>query len=314
MILEFSPKIELQMLILRGQSIQNRLYSLKDSTRGLKSRAKNEIELESIIWGGIAELIVEDVGPLARNLTKTYRIAQEIQKLQNEETSIRIAFGGWQKEVEDFLAGISIKRKESRFPGNSELLIRRFSRANDYVKLETRARHALLELGRIGREDLIFNSELPVAKSKEILLKPGRPFYAQKILRDILADANRYVKILDPWVNDRSFDPLLYVENDVEIQFLCSQTGGREKNHRLARSARSFQAEKPKFSIRKARREEMHDRWVITDRGIWSLSQSIKDIGRRETIALIAPHSKQTKKIVESFFDTLWEKAIEIAT
>jgi len=39
----------------------------------------------------------------------------------------------------------------------------------------------------------------------------------------------------------------------------------------------------------------------------------MKDIGRRETIAFIAPHSKQTKKKVESFFDSLWEKAIEIA-
>lgn len=314
MALAISPKIELQMLILMGQSIQNRLYSLKNSTGRLRSKAKTEIELESRIWGGIAELIVEDIGPLARDLTKTYRIAQEIQKLQNEETSIRIAFGEWQKEVEDFLARISIKRKKLRFPGNSELLIRRFRRSNDHVKLDTRVRHTLLELGKIAREDLVFNSELQVAESKEILLEPGRPFSAQKALRDILADANRYVKILDPWINDRSFDPLLYVKNGVKIQFLCSQTGGREKNHRLTRSAKNLQAEKPKFSIRKAKREEMHDRWIITDNGIWSLSQSIKDIGRRETIAFIAPHSKQTKKMVESFFDTLWEKAIEIAT
>jgi len=191
-------------------------------------------------------------------------------------------------------------------------LIRRFSRSGDYVKLETRVRHVLLELGRIAREDLIFNSELQMTKLKEILLKPGRPFYAQKVLRDILTDADRYVKILDPWVNGRSFDPLLYVKNGVKIQFLCSQTGGREKERRLTRSARSLQVEKPKFSIRKAKREEMHDRWIITDKGIWSLSQSIKDFGRRETIAFIAPHSKQTKKMVESFFDGLWEKAIEI--
>lgn len=314
MALEISPKLELQMLILKGQSIQNRLCSWKDSTRKLEIKAKTEIELESIIWGGIAEAILEDSGPLARNITKTYRIAQEIQKLQNEETSIRIAFGEWQKEVEAFLAKISIKRRKLRFPGNSGLLVKRFRRSNDYVKLDTRVLHALTELGRIAREDLIFNSKLLVAEPKEILLEPGKPFSAQKVLRDIFADANRYVKILDPWVNDRSLDPLLYVKNGVKIQFLCSQTGGREKKHRLARSAKNLQAEKPKFSIRKAKREEMHDRWVITDKGIWSLSQSIKDLGRRETIAFIAPHSRQTKKKVESFFDTQWEKANEIAT
>jgi hypothetical protein len=40
--LEISPKIELQMLILKGQTIQNRLYVLKDSTRRLESKAKQK--------------------------------------------------------------------------------------------------------------------------------------------------------------------------------------------------------------------------------------------------------------------------------
>jgi len=312
MILEISPKIELQMLILKGQSIQNRLYVLKDSTRRLESKAKTEIELESRAWGWIADQIIDDTGPLARNITKAYRIAQEIQKLQNEETSIRIVFDEWRKDVEDFLVRVSIKRKNLRLPGNSQLLIKRFNRFADYIRLETRIRHALLELRRIAREDLIFNSDLPVTESKEVLLEPGKPFSAQKILRDMLANADRYIKILDPWVNERSLDALLHVKNGIKIQLLCSQTGGREKERRLARSVKSLQVEKPFFNLRKAKREEMHDRWIITDKGIWSLSQSMKDIGRRETIAFIAPHSKQTKKKVESFFDSLWEKAIEI--
>ena len=300
------------MLILRGQSIQNRILSLRDSPKRLESKVKTEIELESRFWGGITDLILDDFGPLARKVTKAYRIAQEIQKLQNEETSIRIAFDEWRKEVEGFLATVSVKRKNLRFPGDSQLLIKRFSRSNDYVKLETRIRHALLELGRIAREDLIFNSELPPEKAKEILLEPRRPFSAQKALRDVLADADRYVKILDPWVSDRSFDPLLFVKNNVKIQFLCSQIGGKKKERRLVRSVKDLQLEKPMFSLRKARGEEMHDRWIITEKGIWALSQSIKDFGRRETIAFIAPHSKQTKKMVESFFNSLWEKAIKI--
>lgn len=72
MILEISPKIELQMLILKGQSIQNRLYVLKDSTRRLESKAKTEIELESRAWGWIADQIIDDTGSLARNITKAY--------------------------------------------------------------------------------------------------------------------------------------------------------------------------------------------------------------------------------------------------
>lgn len=310
--LEMSPRIELQMLILRGGSIQNRLNAWKESIRGLKSRAKTDIELESRLWGGIADLIVEDIGPLARNFAKAYRIAQAIQKLQNEETDIRIVFDAWRKEAENFLAKVSVKRKNLKSPGNSQTLIKRFSRSNDYVKLETRIRHAIIELGKIAREDLIFNTELPLMESKESLLEPERPFSAQKVLRDILADANQYVKILDPWVNDHSLDPLLHVKNGVKVQFLCSQTGGRKKEHRLIRSIRDLKVEKPMFSLRKAKREEMHDRWIITDKGIWSLSQSIKDLGRKQTIAFVAPHSEQIKKSVSSFFDRLWGKAIEI--
>ena len=270
--LKISPKIELQMLILRAISIQNRLYAWKGSTYGFETKVKTDIELESRLWGGIADLIVEDTGPLARNVTKAYRIAQAIQKLQNEETDIRIVFDAWRREVENFLAKISVKRKNLKSPGNSQLLIKRFSRSNDYVKLETRIRHAIVELRRIAREDLIFNIELPLTESKESLLEPGRPFSAQKILRDILADANQYVRILDPWVSDQSLDPILHVKNGVKIQFLCSQTGGREKERRLVRSVRNLKVEKPMFSLRKAKREEMHDRWIITDKGIWSLS------------------------------------------
>jgi len=312
-VLKTSPKIELQMLILSGRSIQNRLNAWKESTREFKSKARTGIELESRLWGGIADLIVEGSGPLARNAAKGYRIALAIQKLQNEETDIRIVFDAWRRDVENFLAKVSVKRKNLKSPSNSQLLIKRFSRSNDYVKLGTRIRHAVIELGKIAREDLIFNSELPLTEPTESLLEPGKPFSAQKVLRDILVGANQYAKILDPWVNDHSLDPLLHIKNGVRIQFLCSQTGGRKKEHRLIRAVRDFKVEKPMFSLRKAKREEMHDRWIITDKGIWSLSQSIKDLGRKRTIAFVAPHSKQIMKKVSSFFDSLWEKAIELA-
>lgn len=75
MTFEISPKINLQMLILRGQSIQNRILSLKDSPKRLESKVKTEIELESRFWGGITDLILDDFGPLARKVTKAYRIA-----------------------------------------------------------------------------------------------------------------------------------------------------------------------------------------------------------------------------------------------
>lgn len=312
-----SPKIELQLIIIRATSIQNRFYTWNQNTQGLKNKVKTTIEFESRLWEGIVDLFVEDVGPFARNITKTYRIAQELQKLRNEETNIKIAFNELQKDVKGFLSRVSIKRKNLRFPGNSQLLIKRFRKSNDYFKLETKIRHSIQELERIAREDLVFNNKLPLTKStrlKEILVEPQKPFSSQKILGEIFADADRYVKIMDPWVSIRSFDPLLPVKEGVSILFLTSHTGGKEKERRLIRCIKNLQVEKPKFSLRKAKGEEMHDRWIITEENVWSLSQSIKDFGRRETIALIAPHSKQVKKKVETFFDSLWKKGIEITT
>ena len=149
---------------------------------------------------------------------------------------------------------------------------------------------------------------------KEILVEPLKPFSSQKILREVFADADRYIKIMDPWVSDRSFDPLLQVKESVSIHFLTSHTGCKEKERRLIRFMKNLQVEKPRFNLRKAKGEEIHDRWIITEEHVWSLSQSIKDFGRKETIALIAPHSKQVKKKVEKFFDSLWKKGIKIIT
>jgi hypothetical protein len=240
-----------------------------------------------------------------------------LEKLKNEETSIKITFEELRKEVEDFLSRVSIKRKNLRFPGNSKLLIKAFGRTDDYFKLKTRIRHTLLYLKKIAREDLVFNKNLPVAKPKrlkEILIEPEKPYSSQKILREVFASANRYIKIADPWVSARSLDPFFDIKEGVIIQFLCSYTGGREKERRLVRCAKNLQVEMPNFSIRKVEGEEMHDRWIITEDGIWSLSQSLKDFGRRKTIALIAPYSTQTKKKVESFFDNLWKKGISITS
>lgn len=313
--INISPKIELQLFILRAIQLLNRFYAWEQNTQGLKEKIKTEIELESSLWGGIVDLFVEDLGPRAKNITKTIRVAQELQKLQNEETSIKITYRELRKEVEDFLLRVSIKRKNLGFPGNSELLIKRFGRSNDYFKLETKIRHTLVFLKKIAREDLVFNRNLPLEKPKrlkEILMESGKPFSSQKALKEVFASANRYIKIVDPWVSARSLDSLFEIGKEVKIQFLCSYTGGREKERRLIRCAKNLRVEMPNFNIRKIGGEEMHDRWIITEDGIWSLSQSIKDFGRGKTIAFIAPHSNQTKKKVESFFDSLWKKAISI--
>jgi hypothetical protein len=319
---KISPKFELQMLILRGNTIETRLRTLRATD---KNYIESQAELEGLVKGGIVGLIIEELGPLVKKVTRDYRIAQEIQKLQNEETNIRIDFDQWQKDVTNFLSKVSINRKNLKYPGNSQILINRFHRFNDYIKFETKIRHALVELQKIFRNDLIYNTELKVLQkifrndliyntelkvlvSKEFVIEPKTPYSTQKLLEDVLSDAQVYVKIIDPWVSVETLDPLFVIKNDVMIKLLCSNTGGKKEN-RLIKTVKKFKIEKPYFTIKKAVKEEMHDRWIISEKGIWSLTQSIKDIGRKDTIAFIAPSSNQTKKRVELFFDSLWSKA-----
>jgi hypothetical protein len=145
-----------------------------------------------------------------------------------------------------------------------------------------------------------------------VILEPEKPFSALKTVEEKIAKAKQYVKIMDPWVSMHSLDPLIKAQEHVIIQFVCSHTGGKRKERQIKRRVNILKKERDRFHLKKAHKEKMHDRWIITDRGIWSLSQSIKDLGKKPTIGLVSSHSDQIKVKVEAFFAQLWETGIEI--
>ena len=61
--LSLSPKIELQLLIIKAKVIQNRLYSWNQNTQRFKDKIKTTIDFESRLWGEIVDYFVEDLNP-----------------------------------------------------------------------------------------------------------------------------------------------------------------------------------------------------------------------------------------------------------
>ena len=110
-----------------------------------------------------------------------------------------------------------MKRKNIREP-NSDKLVARLDRAQEYVKVETRIRRTVIALRSIAKKTLIYNTDIPDQRvEKEVLLSPGEPLTASIKLKEILAGVQGYVKVIDPFVDETTLEFLLCAQRFADI-------------------------------------------------------------------------------------------------
>jgi hypothetical protein len=69
--------------------------------------------------------------------------------------------------------------------------------------------------------------------------------------------------------------------------------------------------ERPEIEVRSAPPSMLHDRFILSKDGSWSLGQSIKDIGNK--LSLISPLLKADAMELEKQFDRLWDMSEQAA-
>lgn len=119
------------------------------------------------------------------------------------------------------------------------------------------------------------------------------------------------LKIVDPYCGERTLDILRDVKNKT-VKFLTrvENLGGSQRN-RLIRELQDFKSENPKVEFRNYPHTDIHDRYIISSELLVILGHSIKDLGAKESFAIIL-NKDRSKNAVEALienFDRRWKQS-----
>jgi len=313
----------MESLIQQGEMLLVQLAKIKEP--GLT--VERELLKDALSEG--AGFIARDVlelpggGRHVRKYTRAFFNQQQKRQLAEAERAVETQFTSWFQSIRGFLSTVSIQKPRLKPTGNSFELVRKLNKVRTYKRLETKIRNTIRILNTFSNQPLIFNKDIPQflkkvqfekkkKAAKEIVLLPKRPFTGLRELKNILKNADGYVKIIDPYVGEETLDLLIDIPEKLSIRFLTSHTGGKDKERRFRRLCQKFKIERPRFEIRKCDPKLIHDRFILTRRKGWSVGTSLKDIGKK--LSMIKDMSSQVKAEMETIFEKIWSNSHELLT
>jgi hypothetical protein len=227
----------LENYIKEGETL---LREYKNSIRQVKD-VGSELGRDGLIKA--AGLIASEVVPGIRRKTQKYSrkllIAQSRMQLEQLEMNCRARFKIWFNNIKSFLSSISIQRSNLKYPGNSELLMRKLNRIYGYAKPDTKIRNTIFILRKIVNLPLIYNKNLPkiLERKKPIhkdpyrtlkrlesglrecirggLGKVTRNWWKERVPKDVQERAKLRINKNEkqyPWHVEKGLSPLFYID------------------------------------------------------------------------------------------------------
>jgi hypothetical protein len=260
-------------------------------------------------------------GGKARKYAKALLKQQQRTQRAEAERAIEARFSAWLQSIRDFFSTVSIVKPRLDAVGNSKELIKKMNKVYNYKRLEAKIRNTVLILRSLLTEPIMWNRDIPdflqkkqidrhKEQPKEIILRPEKPFTGVRELQKILENADGYVKIIDPYIDEETLDALMSIPKELPIRFITSFTGGEEKERRFVRLCRKFKIERLGFEIRKCDPNLIHDRFILTKSRGWSIGASLKDIGKR--LSMIKELSPKAKTEMDTLFEQIWISSIKL--
>jgi len=309
--MSYDFKNRLEQYIWQEQALLDQLLRLKGQQVDVGAEVGKTIISEGM--AALAKDFFESsvAGRLGRKITKTFINQKQKEQLLIQERNIEAQHNSLVHNVRILLSSISIKRANLKEP-NSFKLVARLDRVQEFVKVETRIKRTVMVLRDLANKPLIDNKDIPPLQLvKEVIVPPSKPFTSAMKIKEILQNAQGYVKVIDPYVDKTTLEFLLNVPEGLSIKLLTQYTGGEKREGPFKRACQMFKVERPQFEIRKCDKL-IHDRFILTQTQGWSIGSSLKDIGKR--LSMINEISTQTKHEIEKTFDQIWSKSADLLT
>jgi hypothetical protein len=139
------------------------------------------------------------------------------------------------------------------------------------------------------------------------ILGPNEDEKAWETITRIFSNGSTFVKVIDPYCDERTLAALSMTSRDVPAYLLTSSQMSKKNVKGLEEAIHELKNEREEFEARYAPRGYLHGRYILTKPFGWSIDHSIKDAGRKET-RISSLGIDETKKMVERF-DEYWDKS-----
>jgi hypothetical protein len=217
---------------------------------------------------------------------------------------------GIKKLTAEQIATIIIDIKEESIDAKS--ITNSFNRAGD--KIHTYKENEELSFGimKPGKDHLLSLSK--EGYTELFYFEPGKPYTSRKILSEkIFSGLKGDLRIVDPYCDIRTLDILEDIEN-IQIKFLTRIDNFQKesKKKKFLEYLKDFKKENSNVEFKDYPHIDIHDRYIISTDSLVILGHSIKDIGKKESFAIVLNKNKfETifQALLENF-NTRWEQSI----
>jgi len=139
--------------------------------------------------------------------------------------------------------------------------------------------------GKLRDEDVVAKKNLTI-----MVLKEGKPHTAHSEIADIFKDLSGVIRVCDPYYGTGSLSRLELLQECQSIMFLTKKPDSSEKTY-INKRIEEFNEEYPQFKFRKFKGKGLHDRYILSKEKLIILGQGIKDVGKKESFALVVDRS-----------------------
>ena len=160
------------------------------------------------------------------------------------------------------------------------------NRAGNKIHRHSKDGKVYYEIMRAGKDHLI--SQVKEGSINFYYFEPDKKFSSKQILaKNILTDLKDELKIVDPYCSERTLDIVKNVKKQ-KVKFLTRVDNlNTNKRRQFLRELQDFKHENPDFEFRSYPNQDIHDRYIISTSLLVILGHSIKDLGSKESFAII---------------------------
>jgi hypothetical protein len=140
----------------------------------------------------------------------------------------------------------------------------------------------------------------------------GKPYGDRRTVEKLLGEVQGDVRICETYLGSETLDLLGSLDSASAVRVLLGKN--TSVSAKLTREIRAFRKEHQPFEFRLHGQQDLHDRYILDDRGITLLGHGLKDVGRKESFVVFFDASIAEDMIsdVASAFDARWQSAVPI--
>jgi len=157
------------------------------------------------------------------------------------------------------------------------------------------------EIMKAGKEFLLAHEKTNTVTT--FYFEPDKKYSSKRLLSTtILSNLKGELRVVDPYCNLRTLDIMSGVKNKVLFMTKLNNINKQKDRNKFLRELQDFKSEHTNIEVRNYPNNDLHDRYIVTDDLIIILGHSIKDLGGKESFAIVLNKSS-SKNIHEALIE-----------